>query len=434
MHFPFAPQFSKFPLWFCWRDRFNGGTIKKPSTFKKSMKTLLALAFLIPSLALTCINDRDTLAFEKRNVDALNRIEKETDPRKKSEAIQELVLRAIGGRFERYPAKYYEMRIERLLKKGTLTAPEYDDLAVAYDRLGKIDDAIRILLASKSSRTAKEEKYSFHANYGTFLVHRWIAKGHKDDDIATLKMSIAEIKKALEINPKSHFGRENVQLALEESWLPENRSDQFIYNGHFGNSYKLDSEEILIGVSGIIMMGLGYELPDVYDIISGSNMSVSSAGRSLQAFASFRKQELLKAGGSSVQPIWIDPKTIRSMAKVMSQDKVEIAIQRKREAILKGLTKSKPSQDFIDLRADGERVHQARMEYIEERFKRNEHPDTHPEFWAHWKEPVYPVLRKSLPKKWTSNPGSITLIVIVIGLFLTGGSLLVRTILRRQQV
>ncbi|MEQ1933065.1 MAG: hypothetical protein ABL962_04190 [Fimbriimonadaceae bacterium] len=362
------------------------------------MKTLLILALLIPGLALACINDRDTLAFEKRNVDALNRIEKETDPRKKSEAIQELVLRAIGGRFERYPARYYEMRIERLLKKGTLTAPECDDLAVAYDRLGKIDDAIRILLASKSSRTAKEEKYSFHANYGTFLVHRWIAKGHKDDDIATLKMSIAEIKKALEINPKSHFGRENVQLALEESWLPHLRSKQGVVLN------KLNSQDLLVGSAGIIMMGLGYELPDMYENIALTHLRSQASESQLQNFALLRRNDLVKAGH---QMIYTNSQ-LPGPSSVASPEA--------------GSDKSNPRKPYEDLLADGEKVHVARLAYMESRFARGVHPDTHPDFWSEWVEPPYPVLKR-IGGPYSQSPvqmiaGLVAALVAGIGLLL----------------
>ena len=65
-----------------------------------------------------CINDRDTLAFEMRNVDALKRIRFEPDEAKRRAALEELVLKAIGGRFERFPNRYYELRIKRLQAAG----------------------------------------------------------------------------------------------------------------------------------------------------------------------------------------------------------------------------------------------------------------------------------------------------------------------------
>ncbi|MEQ1821713.1 MAG: hypothetical protein ABL949_04330 [Fimbriimonadaceae bacterium] len=321
------------------------------------MKQLFVFLFVLPLLAHACINDRDTLAFEKRNVDALHRIESETNPRKKGEAIQELVLRAIGGRFERYPAKYYEMRIKRLLKKPSLTPPEFDDLAVAYDRIGKVDEAIKVILSSKSQRISNDHKYSFHANYGTFLVHRWIANGHTDKDIKTLRESIAEVKKALEINPKSHFGRENVQLTLEESWLPENHPVKY------GHLHGKQADHAVVGAAGIIMMGLGYELPDVYQVIASARITSQASHSLMQEYAQDRIQELLVQGKAFV----VEPE--RSETK-------------------------KPSLGYLDLIADGEKVHQARQSYMNERFARGEHPDTHSDFWSGWKEPDFPVLKR----------------------------------------
>jgi hypothetical protein len=165
-------------------------------------KALLALTLLVATSAYPCINDRDTLAFELRNVDAIKRVRTETNHRKKAEAAQEIALKAIGGRFEQYPPKYYEMRIARLEAQPSLTALEYDDLAVAYERLGKTDKAIDILLASKPQRKTKDDAYRFHANYGTFLVHKWLAQEDRDDK-KVLKQSIAEIETALKINPGS---------------------------------------------------------------------------------------------------------------------------------------------------------------------------------------------------------------------------------------
>jgi len=322
------------------------------------MKALSFLALLAPTFGAACLNDRDTLEFELRNVDALHRITNETDVEKKGAAIQELALRAIGGRFERYPDLYYQMRIARLLNKPKLTAAEYDDLAVAYDRLGKVDAAIRTILDSGNLRKSEDDKYRFHANYGTFLVHRWIINGHKATDVATLKQSIEEIQSALKINPKSHFGREGVQLELEKTWMP---GDQHWF-GH-GND-ALTDEDTIVGLSGIVMMGLGYELPDVYGLMSERRVP-SQAGRSLlQSFAELRETELIRQGKTLLDPHQIKPIDEYSDGKA----------------------------EYRRLREDGERVYQDRLAYMKPRLARGEHPDTDPSFWAGWKEPPQPVL------------------------------------------
>lgn len=48
---------------------------------------------------------------------------------------------------------------------------------------------------------------------------------------------------------------------------------------------------------------------------------------------------------------------------------------------------------YLKLKATGDAVHRERLAYMNARFDRGEHPDTHSDFWKDWKEPPYPVLR-----------------------------------------
>lgn len=320
-------------------------------------RAFLAAILVVASSAGACINDRDTLAFEMRNVDALKRVHEEKDPKKRVQAIQEIALKAIGGRFERFPPKYYEMRIARLEAQPSLTAFEYDDLAVAYERLGKTDKAIGILLASKPHRKTEDDEYRFHANYGTFLVHKWLAQKDRTDKSA-LEDSIHEIETALKINPDSHFGREKVQLWLETEWAKQGS----------GAYTRLDNdlisfEDFVVGLSGIAMMGLGYELPDVYRLMASDYLRGQAGVSLLQPLAMNRFVELQNMGIASVVPFHESPSTVVN------------------------------SKEYKSLREDGERVHQLRQAYMAERFERGEHPDTHEDFWSEWKEPPVAVLK-----------------------------------------
>ncbi|MEQ1821714.1 MAG: hypothetical protein ABL949_04335 [Fimbriimonadaceae bacterium] len=391
------------------------------------MRLLCIFAVLLPAFAIACINDRDTLAFEKRNVNALEAIERQPDPNLRRKAVEELVLRAIGGRFERYPAKYYEMRIARLLKKATLTPPEYDDLAVAYDRIGKIDEAIKAILKSKNLRQTEAHKYSFHANYGTFLVHRWIAAGHKDSDVKTLKESIQEIKMALKINPNSHFGRENVQLALEESWLPENREKQF-----YESVGRIDEEKLAIGTAGIIMMGLGYELPDTYLIL---NEIILSETGTTSEFAGVRFTDLVSAGHTSILPIKIPAATERQIRRTMTKEAADRLIAKQNADLQKARVQASRSDEYSALIEDGERVHTDRTSYMIARLNLGKHPDTHADFWNEWHEPEYPVLRPD-PNSARSKSSTTVLLPIfaVLASIVVGGFFLVRRILRSKPV
>lgn len=345
-----------------------------------------ALALLIaPALAQACINDRDTLAFEMRNVDAIRQIKQQADRAKRGLAVEELALRAIGGRFERYPAPYYEMRIQRIGARPK-DAAEADDLAVAHDRLGRIDDAIRILLATKPLRKSEDDWYRLHANYGTFLVHRWVAGGAKKEDYATLDQSIRQIEKAIQIRPDSHFGREAVQLELEKAWR---RQEEWPRRG------SMTYEDLVVGASGIAMMGLGYELPDVYALIGSYGVAGQASVSSRIAFAGHRYAELEAQGKLPVSIRKSSPNPDNSMLS-----------------------------DYRRLRADGQRVHEARTAYMLARLNRGEHPDTHPGFWSEWREPAFPTLRRESrqAREVLSNPfallaaASIAAICLVVAL------------------
>lgn len=320
-------------------------------------------ASLLPAATMACINDRDTLAFEKRNVDALSRVQNAPTAEAKAEAATEIALRAISGRFDRFPERYYQMRIERLEKRPKLTANEYDDLAVAYERLGQTDKALQILKKSKSVRKTKDDEYRLLANRGTFMVHKWIAGGHSEKNIKFLNQANLDIARALEINPNSHFGREKYQLKLQTAWY------EAAIGGPAPMSYvqrDTTGPEPMVAYAGIVMMGLGYELPDVYKLIPGY-LSAGAQLSMVSDFAQLRADELVADGKSYVYPgLNEKPHSIGEDAK----------------------------EPYAKIRQDGEDVYQARLAYMNERLDRGEHPDTHPDFWKGWEEPAAPYLKR----------------------------------------
>lgn len=110
------------------------------------------------------------------------------------------VLKVITGRFPRNPTLFYEMRIEREeseLKTNPNRYENYDDIAVAYDRLGDDDKAIqwiqqkRLHLPTYNPENAsiKDQWYRYWANLGTFQVHRWLRHGANQTRINEVKQS-----------------------------------------------------------------------------------------------------------------------------------------------------------------------------------------------------------------------------------------------------
>jgi hypothetical protein len=173
--------------------------------------TLLTLA----APANACLNDRDTLAEEIKGLPEVTQI--------------------ITGRFERNPPLYYEMRIKRLQSEIPAhpdVLNNYDDIAVALDRVHRDDEAIRWeerkrakLIALKVSATdpaTKENWYRYYANCGTCWVHRWLGRGADRKRIAEVKTARNMIAKAIAIKPGAHEGREKYQLLVMD-WLIQPR-------------------------------------------------------------------------------------------------------------------------------------------------------------------------------------------------------------------
>lgn len=168
------------------------------------MRRLLAflLTVVLTAPAAACEWDYDTL-----------RMEREQFPG---------TLELIVGKFLRHSDTFYEWRVKdrtakiAAAKSGVLMLEDeelarvYDDLAVAYDKLGQHDQAIETI-REKAERLPNVGQYETHANLGTFLVHA----GRYEE-------GLVELNKAIEINPDAHFGREKYQVLLVE-YLMEKR-------------------------------------------------------------------------------------------------------------------------------------------------------------------------------------------------------------------
>ena len=104
---------------------------------------------------------------------------------------QELIV----GHFVRHSSTYYKWRIsDRNAKELAKRTPaDFDDLAVAYDKLGQHDKAIETILA-KIKRWPDIHRYESEANLGSFLIHS-----------GRFEEGLGHIDKAIEINPDAHF-------------------------------------------------------------------------------------------------------------------------------------------------------------------------------------------------------------------------------------
>ena len=142
-------------------------------------------ALLTPSVAAACLWDYDTIKRERTRFPG--------------------TLELLTGKFLRHSPEFYEWRVAdrtRRLAADPTNVALLDDLAVAYDKAGRHDDAIATARRTESLRPGR---YETAANLGTFHFHA-----------GQFAQGLPHIGRALAINPDAHFGRERVQKRLVE--------------------------------------------------------------------------------------------------------------------------------------------------------------------------------------------------------------------------
>jgi tetratricopeptide (TPR) repeat protein len=130
-----------------------------------------------------CLWDVDTLQMERRRFPGVNEL--------------------ITGNFTRHSPDYYEWRLKDRVQRLAVTPGDpalIDDLAVAYDKLGRQAEGIAVL--SEVLQT-HPQRYETVANLGTLKIHA-----------GDLETGAALIAEAIRINPDAHFGRERFQALL----------------------------------------------------------------------------------------------------------------------------------------------------------------------------------------------------------------------------
>lgn len=168
---------------------------------RRLLLIIASFFIIVPQRCFACLWDYDTLAME----------------RQRFPEAQEL----IAGHFVRHSAAYYEWRLSDRTAKpiDQRTPTDFDDIAVAYDKLGKQDKAIDTIRA-KIQRWPDKRRYESEANLGTFHIHA-----------GRFEEGLQHINKAIEINPDAHFGREIYQKLLVEYVIETGRSiDQLPLN------------------------------------------------------------------------------------------------------------------------------------------------------------------------------------------------------------
>jgi hypothetical protein len=350
------------------RPLFVQNTWRPATTATAVVAALLSLS--LPAMA--CLWDRDTPADEAKGLPQ--------------------VAAVITGRFIRNPPLYYEMRLARvaaLLKEQPGILDAYDDAAVACDRLGRGDEAIARMEKKREQLDrfdqtrpdVKEHWYRYHANLGTFLAHRWSRAGADRNRIAEVKQGRDEIARAIEINPKAHFGREKYQLMVMD-WMidpPVIGATRELPNflelkGSLSGRKQKESGDAVKGLSGLIVLGNAWESVDVFNAL-GAALANHGDRNVLAYLARLRAVELIEAGKSSLVPG--TPKG-RALEEMLYSADYEVETKQLEHR-------------FRELRAEAEAWQHARTDFMMKRLNTGRHPDTDPAFWTGFREASPPL-------------------------------------------
>ncbi len=345
---------------------------------------LFLLPLIFVSSANACMNDRDSdsLALQAQNFPD--------------------TLRVITGRFERNPPLYYEMRIRRSLKalqKNPRSFGLYDDIGVAYDRLHRDDAALQIMAKKRAllprfdakNAKLKEAWYRYYANAGTFHAHRFL--GAKSQNIQEMQTARNFIKRAIEIKPNAHFGREKYQLMAME-WilaLHERKGKNVFSLGRWiADRDKWEDATLAIkfpqrqqaveGLNGLIVLGAAWESPDIFQALSDS--LAYSDGVTLRYLALLRLREIFQNGKTSLNPLSLTVGGIEADLKYPNLTNIDVN-DTNRKAL---------DELFPKLRAEAESWNSKRQSYMLTRLQKGNHPDTDSKFWSDWKPAAPPSL------------------------------------------
>lgn len=376
------------------------------------MKDLLAVFALLIGLqhpVLACLWDRDTPATEASGMPE--------------------VVAVLTGRFERNPPLYYEMRLARVARHleshpGDLAA--YDDAGVACDRLGISDEAIswmdrkRVELEKldESQPDVREHLYRYHANLGTFLVHRWIREGADRTRLHEVQTACDEIARALEINPDAHHGREKYQLQAMK-WIvdppPINNEELPNFLGwSFQDIYgemttPEEADEAVRGLAGLVVLGNAWESVDVFHALNVALQRNSTGfaerrdgGRnSLAHFAWLRCCELIDSGRGSILPDAPTEQSLKALLPKPDFVKAEILLD--------------PA--YKQLRSEADDWYAQRLAFMSQRLEAGRHPDTDPAFWdGYTAEPAPDLPSTSVPEAysaWQERRIMLALLIVI---------------------
>jgi hypothetical protein len=379
-----------------------------------SVLAVFALVLVPVAVARACLWDRDTLAAEARGLPG--------------------VVAVLTGRFDRFPARYYEMRLERVaeeLKSRPDDLALYDDAGVACDRLGRGADALGWMAQKRAKLDARdasdpavrEALYRTHANLGTFLVHKWIREGADRSRLDQVQEARGAIAAAIALKPDAHFGREKYQL-MALDWLlavprkgpglntlldPALGEDLLVdFDALHGNT-KLPEPiaDAALGLSGLVVLGDAWESLDVFHAL-GLALLLDGAKSSVAFLARLRCEELIDAGRRSLDP------------GLPAGDALKAALFDPGRALMPE-DQARLRKVYRALRDEANAWQVARTAFVTDHLAAGRHPDTDPTFWDGYRDTPPPSLaaldrrfdgRAALARRWGLSRGQAEAIAV----------------------
>ena len=358
-----------------------------------TIRVIVALLVLTPLPTKACLNDRDSdaLAAEAKRLPIT--ISAQTRAGADFPGLVEI----ITGRFPRNSALYYQLRITRCQRELAATPNQlalYDDISVAYDKLGKSGEAL-VWIEKKRARIPKtdtEALYRYFANVGTFRAHHWLREGAKDERRGELMQARDEIAKAIELKPDAHFGREAYQLQAMEWLLNAHEKQSLAY--YIGHSESHDNDKAILGLAGLVVLGNAWESVDIFGALAGQ---LNQRGDAKIGFlAELRCRELMENGKVSLfESVEFPERTRRSGPEylIVPPPRNIFGITNPKNVIAK----------YKELRAAAEKWQVTRTNFMEARLKTGHHPDNDPHFWDGYKDTPAPSLDIPWQKEAAEN-------------------------------
>jgi len=363
------------------------------------------------------------------------------------------------GRFARYPKLYYTMRIERVeseLEANPRQLALYDDISVAYDKIGDATKAIEwierkgevLAKLDANDPDVREHQYRYLANRGTFYAHRWMMSGANRNNVTDLQKGYDILIEAVTVKPDAHFGREMYQM-MAMAWMLEPQSvkdrrksgllDTFLHERYVpapllgkepqtkfdGTPLFADSIE---GIEGLIALGTAWESVDMYTALAQSAAfgGQDHATSMKCSFAAMRILELREQGKRSViNESKLDGMSLHSLTSLSSYPYSVGSLDNDRpRGTFRFLDIDSRPRAYRIIRDGADAWHEHRMAYMTSRLERGEHPDTHPDFWLDFKPLPRPDLGPSVFQRLGTGISNfftlkVVLFAVIPGLTLT---------------